>query len=87
MPAPYSAEILDHFWTAQDRVRLTRQFIGIGYTQVECRIIQAMQNAVEVADTGGRRRIILFSDCSYASEFMARDNTGQIVELKIKAWT
>lgn len=80
---------LGHYgvWTSADRVRLTKQFIGIGYTEVQVRIIAIAKNAVEVADATGRKRIIQFKDCSYASEWIARDNIGAIVTLKIRAWT
>jgi hypothetical protein len=77
----------DSFWTANDRARLTKNFIGIGYTEVEVRIIAIAKNAVEVTDATGRKRIIQFKDCSYASEYVARDNIGAIITLKIRAWT
>jgi len=77
----------DSFWTANDRARLTKQFIGIGYTEVEVRIIGIAKNAIEVTDATGRKRIIQFKDCSFASEYIARDNIGSVVTLKIRAWT
>lgn len=49
---------MEPVWTAADRARLTKNFIGIGYTDVEVRIVHVAKNAVEVADETGRKRII-----------------------------
>lgn len=43
--------------------------------------------AVCVVDEGGMYRVIKWSDMSYASEWIARDNQGAVVLLKIRAWS
>lgn len=78
---------MESVWTAADRARLTKNFIGIGYSEVECRIKTIADNAAVVIDSGGKSRVILYADMSYASQYIAQQNPGAVVVLKIKAWT
>ena len=78
---------LDSFWTAGDRARLTRDFVGKVYYDVTVRIKELADNAAVVVDEGGMHRVIMWSDMSFASFHVAQQNHGHIVLLKIRHWT
>ncbi len=60
---------------------------GLRYFEVNVRVLSVAENAIIAADSTGKTRIIRFADCSYASEFIARQNEGRGVMLKIRAWS
>lgn len=75
-------------WTDADRAWHTTKFIGMAglkYYDVEVRIKSIADNAAVVVSEG-QHRVVLWSDMSYASEWIARDNIGRIVLLKIRKW-
>lgn len=78
---------IDQFWSANDRARLTRDFVGKVYYDVTVRIKELADNAAVVVDEGGMFRVIMWSDMSFASFHIAQQNPGATVLLKIRHWT
>lgn len=73
---------------ARWQVQETKLFMGkLRYNEVDVMIDFIGEKLIEATDSTGRKRIIQFTDCSFASEYIARQNIGQVVMLKIRAWT
>lgn len=76
-------------WDNAWRVTSTKEFLGMSrllYHDVIVRVIDFSGNAVRVRDSGNIERIIRREDCSYSSWYIAQDNPGAIVTLKVRAW-
>lgn len=76
-------------WSDKDRARMTADFIGMAglkYYDVEVRVKSIADNAAVVV-SGGQHRVVLWSDMSYASKFIARNHVGERIGLKIRSWS
>lgn len=76
-------------WDNAYRVAQTKDFLrgsNLLYHEVTVRVLSITENAVVCRDTGGVERVALLADLSYASEFLARDNVGGCMVLKIRRW-
>jgi hypothetical protein len=90
MPTGYPANgPQPYVYGPEERARDTDNFLtatGHKFYPVTVRILTLAENACVVADSGGVQRIIKWPDLSFASEYIARQNPGAIVDLKIKRW-